>query len=329
MNPREQALKVRHHAPGRETFLADVLDGLRRDAKSLPYKYLYDERGSKLFEKICEVPEYYLTRTEISIMRAHLDDMASVLGPRCMIIEYGSGSGIKTRLLLECLDDPVAWVPIDISIDALAASARWLNSEFPAIEVLPINADYTTPVDLPHPRRSPERKVVFFPGSTIGNFLPSQAIDFMKRVAAVTGPHGGLLIGVDLKKDTAILEAAYDDAQGVTARFSTNLLHRINRELDGDIPVERFAHVACYNPDAGRIEIFLEAREAITVRIAGEEISFLEGERIHTEYSYKYDPEEFAALASRAGLSVRRIWTDPRRLFSVQYLTVDRVPLFT
>ncbi len=319
----DSALKVRRNAPGRERFLHDVITGLRGEAKSLPYKYLYDERGSELFERICEVPEYYLTRVEIAIMKDHLPGMAAALGPRCLVIEYGSGSGLKTRMLLGSLEDPVAYVPIDISLDALGASARRLNSEFPSVEVLPIHADYTSTIEIPRPARPSDRRIVFFPGSTIGNFLPSQAVDFMRRVVATTGPGGALLIGVDLKKDPAILEAAYDDAAGVTALFTTNLLHRINNELDGDLPVDRFAHVALYNPEAGRVEIYLEAREAVTARISDETVTFRRGERIHMEYSYKYDPEGFAALAAQAGLSVRKIWTDPRRLFSVQYLTVD------
>ena len=303
-------------------FLNDVLDGLRLPEKRIPFKHLYDERGSDLFERICELPEYYLTRTELSIIEESGAAMAEALGPRCLVVEYGAGSGIKTRRLLARLDDPVAYVPIDISARALARSALTIARDFPALEVLPINADYTESLSLPRPRRAPRRRVFFYPGSSIGNLTPEKAVRFLRDAAVVTGRGGALLIGVDLKKDPALLEAAYDDSQGVTAAFTTNLLVRINRELDGDIPVHRFRHVAHYNDDLGRVEIHLQAEAPLSFRVAGETIAMAKSERIHVEYAYKYDVEDFGALAAAAGLTVAAVWTDARRLFSVQYLIV-------
>ena len=299
-----------------------MLDGLSQPRKRIPFKYLYDERGSELFERICALPEYYLTRTEISILQESGAAMAAVLGPECLVVEYGTGSGIKTRMLLALLERPVAYVPIDIATMALERSAERLAQAFPEVEILPINADYTEPIVLPRPRRAARRCVVYYPGSSIGNFMPHEAVAFLKRAAGVAGPGGALLIGIDMRKDPALLEAAYDDGAGVTAAFIRNILHRINRELDGKIEVDQFAHVASWNPVEGRIEISLEAKGALTLRIGDVHIPMKDAERIHVEYSYKYNPEQFRGLASEAGLTVVTGWTDPRRLFSVQYLTV-------
>lgn len=301
-------------------FRDDVWAGLAQPQKTLPCKYFYDARGSALFEAICEVPEYYPTRTELSIMESHAAAMAERLGPRCLLVEYGSGSSRKTRLLLDRLRDPAGYVPIDISAAALADSTRALAASYPSLEVLPVCADYTAPFDVPQPRATAERRGVYFPGSTIGNFTPPQAQRFLARMARVAGPSGVLLVGVDLRKDRATLERAYDDAAGVTAEFNRNLLVRINRELAGDFDLARFAHHARWDEAAGRVEMHLVALADQRVRVAGRPFEFTAGETIHTENSYKYDAAHFATLAAGVGLAVREVWTDPARRFSVQLL---------
>jgi dimethylhistidine N-methyltransferase len=317
---RDEPPAIRDCRPAASAFQSEVLAGLRGEPKTLPCKWLYDERGSALFEAICELDEYYVTRTELGITRAHAAEMAAWLGPRCLLVEYGSGSGHKTRILLGALDDPVAYVPIDISRAALAASAAGLRAARPGLPVLPVCADYTADYVLPRPARRPRRTAVYFPGSTIGNFTPAQARRFLAHVAEACGPGGGLLIGVDLRKGRETLERAYDDAAGVTAAFNRNLLVRINRELGADFPVGRFRHVALWNADAGRVEMHLESEVAQEVRVAGERIRFAAGERIHTESSYKWRLEDFRALAAAAGWRLVRAWTDAEGLFSVQYL---------
>lgn len=312
---------LRDQAPDRSRFVEAVLAGLGADAKRLPCKYFYDERGSELFERICGLEEYYLTRTEVAIMEKHAAEMAAALGPRCLLIEYGSGSGRKTRLLLETLAEPRAYVPIDLSRTVLLKSAGAIAAAFPSLEVVPLLGDYTGSLDLPEIGRPAERRIVYFPGSTIGNFTPPEAASFLARMRRIAGPAGGLLIGADLKKDPRVLEAAYDDRQGVTAAFNLNLLERINRELGADFRLDRFRHLAFYNAPEGRIEMHLVSTQPHEVRVAGETFSFSSGERIHTENSYKYTLEEFGDLAARAGLNVRRVWTDADRMFSVQYLT--------
>lgn len=311
-----------HSAPARDAaqFRHDVWTGLAQPQKTLPCKYFYDARGSALFEAICDLPEYYPTRTELSIMESHAAAMAERLGPQCLLVEYGSGSSRKTRLLLDRLRAPAGYVPIDISAAALADSTRALAAAYPALEVLPVCADYTAPFDVPHPRAPVRCRSVYFPGSTIGNFTPPQAQRFLARMARVAGASGVVLVGVDLRKDRATLERAYDDAAGVTAEFNRNLLVRINRELDGDFDLERFAHRARWDEAAGRVEMHLVALADQTVRVAGRTFAFTAGETIHTENSYKYDIAHFAALAAGVGLSVREVWTDPARRFSVQLL---------
>ena len=300
----------------------EVLAGLCKPHKELPSKLFYDARGSRLFEQITQLDEYYPTRTELGILRTHGADMAQLLGPACLLIEYGSGSGQKTRVLLDQLVDPVAYVPIDISREMLQASSAELSAAYPGLEVLPVWADYTQAVDLPLPRRAARRRVVFFPGSTIGNFDPEPARVFLSRVAEVCGRGGGLLIGVDLKKDPSILHRAYNDAQGVTAAFNLNLLERLNRELGADFQLDRFYHYAYYNPVIGRVEMHLVSAVDQQVHIGGVVVRFTVGDSIWTESSYKFNPDEFAALGAAAGWQVERVWTDPDRLFSVQYLTV-------
>jgi len=306
----------------RNTFQDDVIHGLQRIPKRIPCKYLYDERGARLFEEICELEEYYPTRTELSIMNRNVAEMASQLGSRCLLIEYGSGSGIKTRILLKALIEPVGYVPIDISRDQLTEAAANLGQQFPALEVLPVCADYTDHYELPPTRRPANRRIVYFPGSTIGNFKPDAAKEFLSHIREVCGEGGGLLIGVDLKKDKAVLEQAYNDAEGVTAAFNLNLLRRINRELNADCRVDRFIHQAHFNEEHNRIEMHLVSKCKQTVHIGEEEFVIGKEETIHTENSYKYSLDGFAELADTSGLRVEQVWTDEKRFFSVQYLEV-------
>ena len=314
------AAAVTDFEPAVPDAVAEVLAGLRQPQKEVLPKYFYDERGSQLFDAICELPEYYPTRTELGIMRGHIDDMAHLIGPLASLIEFGSGSSLKTRILLEHMVQPAAYVPVDISRDHLLNTAEELSRRFPAIEVLPVTADFTHLFDLPKPRVMPERNIVYFPGSTIGNFHPPEALELLKvmRQEAKTG--GALLIGVDLKKDVEILEAAYNDTAGITAEFNLNVLRRFNRELNADFELDAFRHRAIYNTELGRIEMYLVSQRAQIVTVAGSEIGFSAGEAILTECSYKYAVDEFAALAEQAGFELREVWTDDDRLFSVQYL---------
>jgi L-histidine Nalpha-methyltransferase len=297
----------------------EVLQGLRQQPKTLSPKFFYDERGSQLFEQITELPEYYLTRTELSIMRENIDEIASLVGPQASLIEFGSGSSTKTRILLEHLDRLAAYVPVDISRDHLKASADALAADFPHIEVLPLAVDFTRAFDLPQPRVMPLRNIVYFPGSTIGNFMPSAAQALLEVMYEEAKEDGALLIGVDLKKDPAVLELAYNDSAGVTAEFNLNMLRRLNSELCADFDLEKFRHQAVYRETPGRIEMHLVSTSAQTVEVAGEQFQFEKGESIRTECSHKYTLEEFAAMAERAGFAVDRVWTDRERLFSVQY----------
>lgn len=316
-------IRLQDHAPSTDEFLGDVLAGLSAANKTLPCKYLYDECGSQLFDRICELPEYYLTRTELAIMRRHTAEMARRIGPRAVLVEYGSGSSLKTHLLLAQLERPAAYVPVDISREHLRQTAEQLDARYEGLPILPVCADFTRPFRLPAVDGPSRRHVVYFPGSTIGNFGHDEAVELMRGVAALVGPDGGLLIGADLVKSREALEAAYDDAQGVTAEFSLNLLARINRELDGDFELEAFAHRATFVPECGRVEIHLESLAEQTIRVAGEKFEFAAGETIHTENSHKYTFAGFADLAARAGFAVDRVWTDPQQRFSVQYLTVN------
>jgi dimethylhistidine N-methyltransferase len=303
-------------------FRADVLRGLSRRPKEIPCKYLYDARGSALFEEICGLAEYYPTRTELGILERHVGEMAALLGPGCLVIEPGSGSGRKTELLVEALADPVGYVPIDISPGPLRSFARRLAAAHPRLEVLPVLADYLDEPALPKPRRAPRRKVVFFPGSTIGNLHPGEAAQFLKRIAAACGRGGALLVGVDLPKDRRTLERAYDDARGVTAAFNRNLLLRLQRELGAQLDPDAFAHRALWSRALSRVEMHLVSARDQAIRVAGRRIALEAGESIRTECSYKWSRRAFRELARGAGWSVRRVWTDPERRFSVQYLVV-------
>lgn len=314
------AAALDHFAPAPDDFRAQVLYGLRQTRKQLPCKFFYDQRGSQLFDRICELDEYYLTRTELEILRRGAGEMAAALGPNCLLVEYGSGSSLKTGLLLDRLRNPAGYVPLDISREHLLEAAGRITDRYPALRVLPVCADYTRPFAVPDFDGS-ARTVVYFPGSTIGNFEPHDARAFLRATARRCGPGGGLLIGVDLKKDPALLHAAYNDAAGVTAAFNLNLLERINRELAGGFDPRQFAHYAFYHPRLGRIEMHLLSLATQTAVAAGESFAFRQGESIFTESSYKYTLDEFASLAMSGGWKVEQVWTDDRQMFSVQYLT--------
>jgi dimethylhistidine N-methyltransferase len=307
--------------PETDSFREAVHAGLQREQKEIPSKFLYDARGSALFDAICELDEYYPTRTEMRIMRAHGAAMAEAVGPRARLLEYGSGSSLKTRILLDHLDDPALYVPIDISREHLAEAAQDLAEAYPDVPVQPVCADYTQDMDLPEPPMPAQRTVVYYPGSTIGNFQPEAAVDFLSGVADVVGPGGGLLIGVDLQKDLDVLRAAYNDAEGVTAAFNKNLLRRINRELEANFDLDAFEHRAIWNADEGCIEMHLVSREAQAVSVGGTTVAFDAGESIRTEYSYKFTREGFATMAADAGFTVERVWTDKDEYFSIQYAT--------
>lgn len=301
--------------PAAVNFRKDVLEGLARPQKALPPKYFYDAAGSKLFEHICRLREYYPTRTELGITRKHLRDIARFAGKRSALLEYGSGESLKTRLLIAALN-PSVYMPVDISPAAMRAAVSKLLRRFPRLGVVAITADFSHPLGIPAYRGS-ARRVVYFPGSTIGNLTPEEAQAFLKMTRAQVGPRGAMIVGVDLKKDANVLHAAYNDAKGVTAAFNLNLLARINRELGGDFNTRRFAHYAFYNPLAGRIEMHLVATEAQEVNIGHYRFSFARGESIHTENSYKYSVPEFERLAANAGFELAKIWSDTRGWFGV------------
>ena len=303
--------------PATSDFFSDVITGLSSDPRTLPCKYFYDERGAALFQKICELPEYYVTRTEIDILDRHRAEIASHLGPNIELIGLGTGAGTKTRILIEALVKPAVYIPVDISEKQLRKSTALFHKIFPNLEVLPVCADYLQPVALPSPRQKAARNVVYFSGSTIGNFEPTEAMEFLRRIANVSGRDGGLLIGVDLRKDRRVIEAAYNDSTGVTAQFNLNLLARINREIGADFDLNRWRHRAVYNSKAGRIEMYLISETDQLVHMAEQEFHFRSGEKIITEFSYKYTPEDFAALAREAGFEFIRMWTDEARLFGV------------
>lgn len=321
MNP--SATVIHRASRARREFLHDVLSGLQAESKELSCKYFYDKRGSELFERICQLDEYYLTRAELAIMETSAAQMGAQIGEHVMLVEYGSGSSVKTRYLLDALPQPVAYVPVDISGEHLQQTALELAADYPRIEILPVCADFTARFELPLPTRLASHTAVYFPGSTIGNFMPDRATELLRRITELCGPGGGLLIGIDLKKDVAKIEAAYDDALGVTAQFNLNLLRRINSELAGNFDLDQFEHRAVYNSALGRVEIDLVSRRAQCVTVAGEAFEFTHGESIRTEYSHKYSVEEFAALAATAGLSLHHQWTDPAKNFAVLHLVVE------
>jgi dimethylhistidine N-methyltransferase len=318
------AIQPASAVPRATSDLSDVIAGLSSDPRTLPCKYFYDERGAALFQKICELPEYYVTRTEIDILDRYRAEIASQIGPNVELIGLGTGAGTKTRILIEALDKPAAYIPVDISEKQLRKSAALFRRIFPNLEVLPVCADYLQPVVLPSPRHKAARNVVYFPGSTIGNFEPNEALEFLRRIGNVSGRGGGLLIGVDLQKDQSVIEAAYNDSAGVTAQFNLNLLARLNREVGADFDLNQWRHRAVYNSEAGRIEMYLISATDQTVHVGDREFRFRVGEKILTEDSYKHTPEGFIALARQAGFDFAKLWTDDARLFGVFYFSCSR-----
>ena len=309
-------------APEMTSAGAEILAGLKAPQKRISPKYFYDERGSELFDKICELDEYYPTRTELAVMQEHMDELAELVGPRAAVIEFGAGSNLKVRLLLDHLHEPAAYVPVDISGDYLVKQAEDLAADYPNVHVQPVCADFTKPFELPEHPVMPERNLVFFPGSTIGNFSRQRAFELLTVMAAEAKSGGALLIGVDLRKDPAILEPAYNDSLGVTAEFNLNVLARLNRELGANFDLEHFEHCAVYDQDEGRVEMRLVSTRPQIVTLRGTKLVFERGEYIVTEHSHKYSIEEFRTLAKRAGFSPERCWTDADSLFSVHYLTL-------
>jgi dimethylhistidine N-methyltransferase len=310
-------------APG--SFHEDVVAGLSLPQKSLPPKYFYDAKGSRLFERICRLPEYYPTRTELRLTRRHLGEIARFAGKRSVLIEYGSGEGLKTRVLIRALR-PSVYIPIDISEEALGRAAGRLQREFPLLEIAPVPGDFSRPLKIPffaQKQKTAGRRVVYFPGSTIGNLTPDEAHAFLRMTRGQVGPKGAMLVGVDLKKDPVLLHRAYNDSRGVTAAFNLNLLERINRELQGDFDLRRWQHYAFYNAALGRIEMHLASLASQTVNVGDHRFAFERGETIHTENSYKYSVGEFQTLAARAGFRPLKVWTDRAALFSLHGLAAD------
>jgi L-histidine Nalpha-methyltransferase len=308
-------------APKLDGFRDAVLDGLSQSQKRIPCRFLYDERGSDLFEAICETPEYYPTRTEIGILARHAGDIAEAIGSEATVIELGSGAGQKVKLLLRALARPFAYVGIDVSREILLRATEDLAIGMEELRVFAICADFLKPITLPQAlAQGRGRRVAFFPGSSIGNFTPTEARRFLSQCREMVGRNGAMLIGVDLKKDAARLNAAYNDSAGVTAAFTLNLLERINRELDGDFAPSRFAHDARYEAEAGRVAIHIRSLADQTARVGGRRFHFTEGERIHTEDSWKYTVSDFQTLGRQAGYRPIACWTDPAQLFSVHLL---------
>jgi len=310
-------IKFYDNHPEQADFYEEVIEGLKSQPRKIPPKFFYDEKGSRLFDQICKVPEYYVTRTECKILIDNVEDISDVVGSGCMLLEPGSGSSEKVRLLLDKLK-PETYVPMDISRNYLLDVARQVSEEYPWLDVHAACVDFTEDMNIPK-ELNRGRKVAFFPGSSIGNFEPEEAVCFLKNIAKLVGQGGGLLIGVDIKKPIQILHAAYNDEQGVTAEFNLNLLERINNELDGDFNLDNFNHCAHFDEDIGRIEMHLISLKDHEVTVGEETFYFKENETIHTECSYKYDVKEFQDLAQQAGFACKRVWQDAESLFSVHY----------
>jgi dimethylhistidine N-methyltransferase len=322
MTPAPGELQLLDLEPAASDFLAEAIAGLTSSPRTLPSKFFYDERGSELFQEICALPEYYVTRTETEILQENIAAMAESIGTGAELVGFGTGAGIKTRMLLECLEEPVAYVPVDISKQRLVQSAEELAVAMPQLEILPVCADYMQSIRLPTPARQPAHVAVYFPGSTIGNLEPATARGFLQRVCRLCAPSGGLLIGVDLQKPRKILEAAYNDSAGVTAAFNLNLLVRANRELGADFDIAQWQHRAIYNETESRIEMHLISRREQTVQLGGHAFDFAARDKIITEYSYKHTIAGFTALAESAGFRLSRTWTDPQQWFAVFHFTV-------
>lgn len=315
---------VEDRAPSVAEFRDHVLEGLRKSPKAISSKFLYDERGSEIFEKITDVVDYYPTRAERTILEARGNGIARLIGERCAVIEPGSGNSEKIPMLLNRLENPVAYIPIEISQEFLVRAAEEISAKYPGLEVLPVCADFTQPLELPVPKGDVARNLVFFPGGTIGNLHPSEASRFLERFRLMAGKTGAVLVGVDLVKDHDIIERAYNDSEGVTAAFNLNLIDRMNREIGADFDRSAFRHHAPFNAEESRIEMHLVSEADQTVHIGSEAFDFKAGEPIVTEYSYKYTPERFGEVAREAGLDVAKVWTDEKGLFSLQ-LCVARV----
>ncbi len=298
----------------------EIVSGLKQEQKQLPSKYFYDEHGSRLFERITGLEEYYLSRAEKSILAKYTREITELIGQGAMLIEPGSGSSKKTRLLLDALPSLAAYIPVDISEEYLQKVAKRLKKDYPALVIKPVCADYTTWFELPDIEGAYRKQIVFFPGSTIGNFKPERARAFLQGIAELIDDDGDILIGIDLKKDRKILEAAYNDSEGITAQFNKNILVRLNCELDADFDVDSFRHSAFYNEEEGRIEMHLVSEKEQNVQVAGEFFRFEKGETIHTENSYKYSTAGFKKLVAD-WFSVEKVWMDDNRLFSLQYLS--------
>jgi dimethylhistidine N-methyltransferase len=304
--------------PDAESFADCLLTGLGKTPKEIACKFFYDEAGSRLFEAICELPEYYQTRTEVALLRRHAPEIAALMGREVEIVEFGAGSLRKVRILLDAAKDPRAYTPLDISGDYLENVVRTLAADYPAVILRPLVGDFTQPLEIPALSSNP-RRAGFFPGSTIGNFKPDAAMALLRRMrASLNG--GGLLIGVDLVKDPVRLHAAYNDAAGVTALFNKNLLARANRELGADFDLDAFAHYAPYNAAAHRVEMYLVSLKRQSASLCGGRFDFALGEAVHTEDSHKYTIESFREMACRAGFNPRAVWTDEERLFAVHWL---------
>lgn len=310
------------HAPTSISILKEVLAGLSKSQKSLPPKLLYDKRGSEIFEKICLLKEYYPTRAETEILKTFSSEIAQMIGQDSLIVEPGSGAGDKIRYLLPHLIHPKAYVPIEISKDILLRMTDELHHEFPQLKVVPVCADFNQELDLPISLNSNNiKRVVFFPGSTIGNLEPLEALHFLKKIGKLVGPGGGLVIGVDLKKDPEIFKMAYDDPHGVTSDFNLNLLERLNREVAADFDINNFTHEAVYDEGQGKIEMHLVSKISQLVRVNQTVFRFQQGETIHTESSYKYSVEEFVELCAKARFSIKKCWKDSQNLFCVYYFS--------
>jgi dimethylhistidine N-methyltransferase len=310
--------------PKISNFRDEVLAGLSKQQKQIPPKFFYDDCGSKIFEQICDLEEYYPTRTEFSILQQHCSDIADQIGENSLIIEYGSGSSQKICLLLDSLMKPLAYMPIDISKEHMLSASKKIADQYPDLKILAVCADYTAEMLLPdYGISSIQKKVIFFPGTTIGNLEPNEAIQLLKRSAMIVGSGGAMLIGFDMKKDPQILHAAYNDAKGVTAAFNMNLLTHINRELEADFDVNTFAHYAFFNLSKNRIEMHLVSLMEQTVIISDQPFRFLEGESIQTENSYKFSLQDIKDLSERGGFKLSKFWTDPENHFYLCYLLAN------
>ena len=304
-----------------ESEMSEIVDGLSATQKQISPKYFYDERGSQLFDEITRLPEYYLTNTELGIMRDNIEEIVALVGKQASLIEFGSGSSLKTRVLLEHLSELAAYVPVDISDEHLHMSADEIRSEFPHIDILPVVADFTKQFELPTPMVMPIRNVVYFPGSTIGNFEHDMAMNLLRVMHHEAGKNGALLIGVDLQKDPTIIESAYNDSAGITAQFNLNMLQHLNRSYGANFDVNEFVHSANYDPDKGRVVIKLISQTNQAFSVGDKAFNIADGEAILTEYSHKYTLSGFETMASDAGFTVEKVWTDEEQLFSIQFLT--------